>query len=317
MLMNLLNSPKLLRIPICVFLTFLSLVSSAQNPGWFSTGTSYTYVHQELMGPETFETTVEISEQTTLNGQACAKMELVDNELPDLFFCMPKSPPIYLYEQNDSVFFATEQDPEFGLLYNFNAEVGDVWYIVGTHPFGLDSMKVQVLETEMVNVEGNSLKQLTVSIVPADIETQVFEIQSPVRILEFIGTLDFVLIPLGKYVGCDATTSESLQCFISDNLNYASNEFAPCIISSASSGSKLESLTLFPNPANDIVRFRLPATAGSVQSIAVYDVSGKQLIVAAGDLEFLSVSAFKPGMYFFRAQTNKGFIFSGKLAVQH
>jgi len=54
-----------------------------------------------------------------------------------------------------------------------------------------------------------------------------------------------------------------------------------------------------------------------VQSIAVYDVSGKQLIVAAGDLEFLSVSAFKPGMYFFRAQTNKGFIFSGKLAVQH
>jgi hypothetical protein len=61
----------------CSSLTLLSAGCFAQGPLWFPTGATYTYIYTGIVEPPIYQTSLEITEQTWLGEQNCAKMELV------------------------------------------------------------------------------------------------------------------------------------------------------------------------------------------------------------------------------------------------
>jgi len=100
--------------------------AQAQTNDWFSTGTSWTYHYTVNQVFQTVDaiTTFAITEQAVVNSQPCSKMEVADGGT-NPFLCAPIPPPYYLYESNDSVFYASDYDNTFRLAYDFGAEVGD------------------------------------------------------------------------------------------------------------------------------------------------------------------------------------------------
>ena len=66
-------------------------------------------------------------------------------------------------------------------------------------------------------------------------------------------------------------------------------------------------LTAYPNPAHDRVRLNMPA--GRMESVVLYDVSGRRVYEQAGmrASEFiLPLQGLSPGIYFIKAQTDRG-----------
>src|SRR5690554_389427 len=105
------------------FLLLISFISTglfAQESIWFETGTSWRYQYQTFgfLDDITVGAEYVITEQTTLNGQHCAKMEAVgDNSNP--LNCNANPAPYYFYESNDSIFFASDYDNTFRLAFDF------------------------------------------------------------------------------------------------------------------------------------------------------------------------------------------------------
>ena len=73
----------------------------------------------------------------------------------------------------------------------------------------------------------------------------------------------------------------------------------------------VDNVTVYPNPANDIIRVELQNIA-SVQRIDIYDVTGK-LMVSSNETE-INVSGLESGMYFVNIVTEKG-ILTKKISV--
>ena len=64
-----------------------------------------------------------------------------------------------------------------------------------------------------------------------------------------------------------------------------------------------ENLTVFPNPARDVLSVTLAGNSGETISMGIYNFSGQLLIqehfsnIAAGDVSNLDISDLKPGLY--------------------
>jgi len=75
-------------------------------------------------------------------------------------------------------------------------------------------------------------------------------------------------------------------------------------------------LSVFPNPAEELIRFKLEGVTEK-GNLVVYDISGKEISTVgfSGNAE-VNVSAFSPGMYFYKLNTGTQ-VFSGKFVVSH
>lgn len=105
------------------------------------------------------------------------------------FLCNPFDTPVYLYESNDSVFFAMEVGGNFRLAYNFNAEVGEFWdYQLPISDVAVVFFRATVVAVDNVIIDGNEVKEMILAYqsmyTPPHVEIVLEEIMSNANSLD-------------------------------------------------------------------------------------------------------------------------------------
>ena len=298
-----------------LLLTFISTGLFAQDASWFETGATWTYQYKEngFMEVETHLAIFSITEQTTLNGQACAKMEATGNNSNPLN-CNAAWPPYYLYESDDSIFFATDYDNTFRLAYDFGAEPGDTWeFIVPIDIFETETVyMVTVNNVTTTEIDGQELKQMNLNYQHISGDDSYIGWQN-LPVTEKIGAVPF-LIPFGKWSVCENHFNDSIRCYSDSQIAYLAPDFSSCFLGLNDTRPEVN-MGIYPNPAQNT--FTLEVWDNRILEIQIYTVSGKRIFSNGFDNHKIEVntSAFKAGLYHISVQTEKGLVYK-KLVVQ-
>jgi hypothetical protein len=280
---------------------------NAQDATWFETGSSWKYHYEDnpdiIVDPTVISIAeYTISEQTTLNGQACAKMEAMGDD-PNPLGCNAISAPIYLYESNDSIFFANDYDPTFRLAYDFGAEVGDSW----EYAFPVEmadtvvEYNVTVADVSSINIDGQDLKQMTLDYEGVNEEGAIF--QSIVT--EKFGAQKFLLFSFNQLFICESPFNVELQCYNDSQIAYINPDYNSCVVG-------LEEPTLnadfqiYPNPtAGDFTIENAQLHNGNVQ---LFSATGKLVYSSRikNNRKRIDTATLLPGLYMLSIQTEKG-----------
>jgi hypothetical protein len=295
---------------------FFSISSFAQEPEWFELGTTWTYRFEMALDffGEVHQTTLQVTEEVILNDQVCKKIERLEPENNALFGCSSLLPPFYVYESNDSIFFASDYDTTFRLAYDFGAEIGDTWiFDVPVEIFeGLTSYEVTVTDIQTEEIDGQALKVLTLDYEIISGEEYSYVGFNSLEITEYLGRVekDFIF-PFGDWNVCDGAFAQELMCFQSSSMNYLNPDYASCFLST-SQGSKKTGIAIFPNPSDDIISWDTP-----IDQLRIYDSHGKLTLQNSqvNNTSFLSVKTLDKGLYVIVLENEDG-IFSQKLIIQ-
>ncbi|NEN22743.1 T9SS type A sorting domain-containing protein [Cryomorpha ignava] len=271
--------------PFCLF---------AQQNSWFETGSLWVYNYGIMSEPEHYQATFGIT-QTIFADKLCFEMD-IDN-FP--FLCSPVSPPYYFYESNDSIYFATEVDSTFRMVYNFNAVPGDTW--IHTIPIEFNNsyqpLLVEVVAVNEVSIDGMIVNELILSysnpfMPPPQLDFYTQEIS----VLEYIGATSGFFIPLGSIPACDNETDIKLQCFGSPSLIYTNPEFGSCFLSASAAPDPIE-LKFYPNPAREYLTIDIDFAGASTLKITQLD--GKTVFIENinSGLANIELPALSAGMY--------------------
>lgn len=301
-------------------LLLLSLISTslfAQDSGWFETGATWTYQYSinGLIDTETHLAEFTIVEQTTLNGQACAKMEAVGDN-PNPLSCNATWPPYYLYESNDSIFYATDYDNTFRLAFDFGAQAGDSWEFVETVDMheGETFYTVNVIDVSIIEINGQELKQLTLSYQVHE-SSEEYSSKSPhnINVIEKIGGGTF-FIPFGEWSICEHHFNDSIRCYNDSEISYVGSGFSSCFLGVDDVQPEVN-IGIYPNPARD--NLTIEATDNRILKISIYTVSGKLIYSNKVNNEKVEIntSTFKAGLYHISVQTEDGSVYR-KLVVE-
>ncbi len=300
---------------ILFLLTFITTSSVAQDTGWFETGATWTYQYQlnGLLEAETHIAVFSITEQTTLNGQACAKMEAVGvNSNP--LDCNAAWPPYYLYESNDSIFFATNYDNTFRLAYDFGAQPGNTWqFIVPIDIFETETVyTVTVNDVTTIEIDGQEFKQMGLNYQHISGKDSYLGWQN-LTVTEKIGAVPF-LIPFGSWSVCDGHFNDTIRCYSDSETAYIAPGFSSCVLG-INDAQPAVNIEIYPNPTQD--NFTLEVSDNRILEINIYSVSGKLIYSNQVNKERLVVntSAFKSGLYHISVKTENGPVYT-KLAVE-
>jgi len=150
---------KTLYFAIFLFISLPS-IAPAQDLPWLEVGSEWTYQHGVVSGPEHFQVTYGITEQTTFAGQACAKMERISTLG---LGCMALEAPYYFYVSNDSLYYATDDFEDFRLAVYFGAEPGDSWEYITGYGENTTSFTATVNSVTTMDVGDITLRRLSIS----------------------------------------------------------------------------------------------------------------------------------------------------------
>jgi len=188
------------------------------------------------------------------------------------------------------------------LLYDFSLEEGDTLY-GGNFMLHDDYLVVEKIDTVIDNEELR--------------KKYSFE-RGWVKWIEGIGNVRGLLF-LSASLPTNGVNN-TLICFKRDGKQeYFNDQFSECFpgqLASAIGEVNTQSARVFPNPAKESVYFE---HAGDYERVCIYTLNGKQLIqqpISEQDRISVSVSAFPPGMYFYKLIGSSGQTKTGKFIVK-
>ena len=277
-------------------LLLLSLQTIAQTNDFAPVGARWYYDGYYIAPPRIFPYILESVAKETVQGKVCSK--LVASPKGEV----PRLDSIYVYTQNDTVYFYSFLSNQFEMLYDFTAEAGDSW-IIG----GLEA-PVSTVTSDTIYVDS-----VTQTIINGTLR-KVWHIRNtPImdwgdRIYENIGN-DFLLLPkhglFDLYVGdlrCYESADDTLHL-----VSYPCDTFGTWV--STREPGRYQRLTLQPNPATEWISLALPA-GQNLAHWQLFSASGQQLALppareTTGALEW-NIAALPRGYYFIRLQDESG-----------
>lgn len=287
-------------------LTFTSTILSAQTEDWFPIGATWTYNYlaNPPLGPaENHLVQYTITEQTVLNGQACAKMEAIGDD-PNPLDCNANPAPYYFYESNDSIFYASDYDNTFRLAYDFGAEDGDAWeFVYPVEMYGDQTVySVTVNNVSTIQQDGQELKvmDLGYEIVSGEDYSQIG--YQEITIIEKIGATILFYVPFGYWSICENHFNTALQCYNDETISYIGEGFNSCTLG-LNDADIQNQFQISPNPAKDF--FMVNSSENGAVEIKMYSITG-QLIYSGNILNQelkVNISGFSPGLYILQIQT--------------
>ncbi len=291
---------------LSLFLTFsafwLLVPATAQVTEFAPLGAKWYYNFQAFIPPPfgVRPFVVEVVSKEIYQGKSCSKLDGGSGGSETV----PE--PLYIYEQQDSVFFYSELSSRFELLYDFGAQAGDSWVIGGLNGGDVDSLAIHVDSTSQWLINGQTLKVLHISypIVPFEWGDRIVAgIENP-----------FFLTP---HYGLVEEKAIGLRCYTD-----AENDFHfvwyPCdTILQTLQVSELDqkpNISVSPNPVHEYIRIEMDAhAAGAIFNL--YHITGQRatsapIIQGTNDLNNLNI---KGGIYFWEVVSNAGRLASGKI----
>ena len=277
---------------------FFQTIIFAQTVDFAPLGAKWYYSEEAFAPPPfgAFPHILEVVAKENYQGKLCSK---IINTLGPASATVPD--PLYMYSQNDSVFFYSLLSARFELLYDFTAEAGDSWVVGGlSTPHGIDSLRVEVDSVSQIVVSGHALKVLHT---PCQLFfdwgcTITGENASTHFIIAGIGSTGFLTPDYGLYEG----GPNGLRCYIDpgNDLHFVTY---PCdttlVISATNDAHANANISVFPNPVYDHINVLLKINPDNT-IFRLYDPLGrlvKQETMRAG-MNRMDVENLLPGLYF-------------------
>jgi len=264
---------------------------------------------------------IEYTGDTIIGGHSC--QIIVDTQF--VFFQAPNGttilasknqfPTNYTYNNNDSVFYY--QDNNFWLLYNFAADIGDIWLLSDDTTGGCAETYIIVTDVGNKTINGSNKRWI-------DIETNIGgKYYFKGRAIEGMGLFEntnslHINSMFPQEVSCDTTiaveyNNYTFKCFsIDTNLIYnpSGEDCEYLLIHQGIEDTQVNSFKInaYPNPASDLITFELDKISNYNFEITIYNSIGQPIITTNLDKSKLSKSInihnLQNGLYFYKVESS-------------
>ena len=300
---------NLLRI---IVLASFFICTKAQAQHFGIQGSNWYYSNVYFVPGPTIEGYINIASNgdTTIQGKLCNRLQF---NMP--IGCGDGQGTKFTYYSNDSVYFYEPAYHSFQLLYYINASIGDSWSIRVPDMNDEDTISVHVNATDIINLNGVSLKRLQVSYVTHFDNLLDYTYDS--EIIERIGDTRFLfnLFPEWSY-SCDESVIIGLRCYEDPSMSLYSTGLASACDFQSFLGleeQEIDQQIVYPNPSSNVVY--LSTVNDSELSYEIFDLLGHSMLNGRSTSE-INISSLKSGSYIL-VTTVKGLIKSQKIQVMN
>lgn len=255
-------------------------------------GTTWHYDIYANITQSNYPVLIQSTDTATMGGQLCFKIELSSSGLGGIGAVEHNT--YYVYESNDSVFCYLQNSNSFGLLYNFNAQVGDTLMLLADGYFGtlaIDTMMYVVTTQGTLSLNGFTKKILGVTNLNPFVEHNLEG-----DIVEDVGNISF-LFPQMTFADPHAA---GLRCFQDSIIGlYQTGLVANCNdVVGINELSSHPQITIQPNPFTSNIKIENNAYTANTK-ISIYDIPGRLVYqTQATELNTeLELSALSKGIY--------------------
>ena len=287
-----------------VLILFFSIQSNAQV--WIDNNATW-YYDWSSIGFGGFEE-ISYTQDTLIDGVLCQKIEAAQHE----FYPAADGEINYLGVQNylagityvhgDTVFYRNNN--EFFTLFNFGAQVDDIWVISTTNPndFSLcnDTSKVKVTQVGIVTINSINYRTLTLE----SISGSPYKLEG-----EFVERFGSIGSSSGKAFfpisyGCDSSVFYDLyifnfKCFEDDSFNLYNPSGSICYYVSNIVNPKLDKFSVYPNPSTDLLYIDI--NSSNIKQIEIYSMYG-EVVFSSRKINYnqiiFNISELVSGQYF-------------------
>ncbi len=282
---------QLLLLVICSFFFSTKAQFTSLGTQWHYTQCTSTFPY--TCGP----VQVNVVGQQVLNGITCAQLQIAPFNCVGVNF-------LPVYQSNDTVYRYLFNVNTFTMLYNFNAQQGDVWDIISNTQNGgagsqlLDTVQILIDSVGLIAVNGQQRKIFYTSYFNPSHKPFVFD--GP--IVEGIGSLSF-LVP--QFTGCDPLSS-TFRCYQDTVVGlYQPNQLVDCDSVIPVGENEIDRQVKFsvsPNPFHNSVCLHANDYLTKEYSVSIVDAMGKVHKKFAGTMRLnqssIDLSCLRQGIYF-------------------
>ena len=305
-----------------LFMVFMIIAQlSIQAQDWAPIGAKWHYTYIHFFSPEVNYNVVESIGDTTINGQPCRILRS-DKVACDIPYDNVNggAADFYMYDENGKVYFYNQDLNDFTILYDFSAQVGDIWTTqLPTSQFLIapDPINVQVDSIATISANGQDLKKLYVRYYIGNNPPGPGDPQSYVILVERWGDLmsmfwNFVW----PFTICDEEYNQGFRCYEDPEFGFIQYLDIPCdttyVISSINELSKEIDFSVSPNPTSGELNITLANQNNRILGIQVFALKGQLLKDIQIDTSLstnnsqLNLEALPEGIFIVKVRTNEG-----------
>jgi len=312
----------LLRSVIIGLFLFFSNSGQAQQISWFPDNAEWYYTVHCLSDPLCGHLYYYTDGDTVIDG---APAIIIRSQQDNSEAQNSQTATHYFRVANDTVFYFSNSTNAWGMLYDFNAQPGDVWDLTETlsgiiFPVWDEEAEARIEVDSITNEMLGDVMRRVIHTSPLYNEEEM-EPQSDWTfygsIVEGIGPVgsshglfgESVAQPLGGWLPVFSCYREG------DQLVYGSGEL-PCGIVSSVDHEEVSPISIFPNPTTSHIRLQLPPDFAFRAAVTVYNITGQMV---GRNENFNSLDPlpmnYPPGLYVVEARSN-GQVVRGKVVVE-
>lgn len=278
------------------YLLFILVLMSVQGyaQSWCPTGSTWHYSYSSML--ESGFVRLEYSGDSLVDGVIAQKINRqrhTYNHLNNTYHIHDLE--LELTYENEGVVFIRFSN-EWDTLYNFNATVGDHWYMSTPEGWNDVNLKLNVVAegSILLNDEYRNYKVL---------EGETDYGVGPDTIVEGIGSINGYLHQFDSFIGMiDGNSAGHFRCYSNSNFQtYQYSQDLPCdFIVGIIENEAASSFALYPNPTKDVVNI---SCDDSFQSMELFNAFG-QLLLKSSAQSFLDLGDYERGIYYLRISSD-------------
>lgn len=291
------------------------LVSSnahAQAPTWFPENAEWYYTTWCINDPNCGFLRYYTAGDTTLAGEDAVRVRSQyqnDDEITS------ETAVHYFSVHSDTVFYFSDVTQTWGLLYDFNAQPGDIWDLTQTLAMpveGAEGYVSAIIQVDSITVEelGGMSRRVIYTSPYYDQENQ-----EPESEWQFIGPIVEGVGPVGASSGLLGESVYQVlggimprfSCYREHaELVLGSPEYPCGVVSGVSPEKEVSPMHVYPNPTTGRVLIELPASFANRANIVVYNLAGQ--VVATHEQFDVSKALLLPtaaGIYLLEGHNNQ------------
>ena len=265
--------PKSIKVFVLPLFVAVSINLHAQ-PVWFPENTEWYYTIHCPIDPLCGYLYYYTAGDTVINGKPAVIVgSLYEGQLVQSY-------THYFRMENDTVFYYSDDTNAWGMLYDFNAQPGDVWDLTETLPAvifdTLDEGLQALIVVDSVNTEmlGGMMRRVIHTSPLANEPYSHWMFNGP--IVEGIGPVGASTGLLGELIYMlPGGHPPAFSCYLEHEELVHGNDSSPCGIVSGIEEENYDKLGAYPNPTTQHLWLDLPSSFAFHAEVSVYNAVGQ------------------------------------------
>lgn len=206
----------------------------------------------------------------------------------------------FCYEDSSKFFFRPFNDTIDFLLYDYNLEIGDSFYLPNVlFDVEFDSNANIIVLNNIDSIQafdGNFRKRLNFDFIDATYQDLVYLGCNNFNNFSWIDGIGNQIHPIYPIWGCFESGAQ-VDCFFNDNLEL----FGGCLYSPVDEIEK-QSLNIYPNPAKRIIN--IESSNMLIDKVELFTLDGKKIDISLSNRNQIDLSNYPNGIYILGIRNN-------------